>query len=155
FATIAHAGRLAAVAHRGRLAACVPPSRLAGDQRLAPRRAVLQLLGHPAVEPLSVELDADARDLANVGDELTATRRDARSQVVEPPLRLIVIAPAGAIGRVGAYPVPERARQLARQTEASSFGERIESIIAGIAPRIPPGGERHETNLPHHSSRRR
>jgi hypothetical protein len=52
---------------------------------------------------------------------------------VKSPLGLLRIASTEAIGRVRAYSLPDRERQLARQAMARSLDDRIEPISLALA----------------------
>jgi hypothetical protein len=67
-----------------------------------------------------------ARKPANVGLQPATTCGNPRRDLAKTPLGLLGIASALAVGRVRAHPLPDRERELARQTKSSSLDEWIE-----------------------------
>jgi hypothetical protein len=81
----------------------------------------------------AVDLGPDAGEPADVGAQPSTTRCDARGNLVKSSLGLLRIASPERIGRVRAYPLPDRERQLARQAMARSLDDRIEPISLALA----------------------
>jgi len=110
-----------------------PAARFGGDERLPAGRARDQLI-ELAAGGAAVLLGIDPGELADVGLQPAAARRDACRDPVEPPLGLLEIQRACAIGGRVTYAFPDRLRLLARQAISRTLDDRIERIP--LAPAI-------------------
>ena len=98
--------------------------RLERDESVAAWNGIHQLVGQLRAV---VDLVADARAPPDVGAQ-PAARRDARRDLVKPLPRLIEILPAAGVGGVHAHAVPDRERELGRQSVARAREDRVERV---------------------------
>jgi hypothetical protein len=101
------------------------PSRLGCDQARPAWSARSQLIDSPRSMRDAMDLGLHACEPTDIRAQLSAMRDDARGQLAKSSLSLVGIAKTRAIRRAGTYPLPDRERELARQTNTSSLDQRI------------------------------
>lgn len=110
-----------------------PPSGLRRDQGLAPRYTDRQRGCARHRTRITLDLDPDARQLADVWVQPPTTSGDLGGDLMKSSLRLLEVGGAGGIGRLRTHTLPDRDRYLAPQAISSAFDRRVERMARALS----------------------